>query len=96
MPASFEFWRDQNNCVDLVKDSIWPDQEISDGTRVITHEHIACDSSVIVKLYEVTDMGHTWPQVNTILSEKRVGKVSHEFNASREIVEFLLQFELKE
>ncbi len=93
---AFEYWRDQNNCLDVVTDSSWADQVISDGTTVITHRHTSCDSNVSVILYEVVNMGHTWPQGSQYLKEKTIGKVSQEFNGAREIADFLLQFELKE
>jgi polyhydroxybutyrate depolymerase len=94
-PAAFEFWRDQNQCVDTVKDSVWNDMDDSDGTTVITHSHISCDSMVNVVLYEVEGMGHTWPQGTQYLKEDRIGKVSQEFNGARTIADFLLSFELK-
>ena len=93
---AFEFWRDQNNCLDEVEDEDWADMDSNDGTTVTTHKHTSCDSSVTVILYEVNDMGHTWPQGQQYLREKRIGKVTQEFNGALEIATFFLQFELKE
>lgn len=92
---AFEFWRDQNNCLDEVILEDWADQDSDDGTTVTTHRHTACDSSVTVILYEVNEMGHTWPEGQQYLREKHIGKVSQEFNGAQEIATFLLQFELK-
>lgn len=89
-PACFEFWRNQNDCVDIAQDSIWDDMDSDDGTTVVVHSHADCDSSVQVILYQVNGMGHTWPQGLQYGFEQNIGTVSQEFNGSRAILEFLL------
>lgn len=93
-PASFDFWVNQNNCIDAVKDSVWADMVPDDGTSVITHSHANCDSSVQTVLYEIQGMGHTWPSGNRAFKERTTGKQSLEINASMVIAEFLLQHTL--
>lgn len=93
-PESFEFWRDYNNCTDEVQDSAWADVHSRDGTNVLVHSHVSCDSSTQVILYQVVGMGHTWPMGTQYLKEKRIGKVSKEFNGAEEIANFLLMHEL--
>lgn len=94
-PASFDFWVNQNNCVDMVTDSTWADLDQNDGTSVITHSHFDCDSSVQVILYEILGGGHTWPQLDSPFDEDWVGKVSQEINATEVILEFLFQHTLE-
>ena len=95
-PDTYIFWRDHNGCYDFGVDSSWADMDPDDGTTVIVHSHVSCDSSTNVILYEVKGMGHTWPQGSQYLKESRIGKVSQEFNGPEVISNFLLSFELKQ
>ena len=94
MPETFAHWKAVNNCLGVVKDSVWNDLDPNDGTTVITHTYLDCDSAVKVVLYEVKGMGHTWPQGFEFFKESRVGKTSREFDAALVIADFFLAHEL--
>lgn len=93
-PDAFDFWVNKNNCIDAVQDSVWVDMVPDDGTSIVTHTHVNCDSSVQTILYEIQGMGHTWPGGNRAFKEKTTGKQSLEIDASMVIAEFLLQHTL--
>ena len=47
-----------------------------------------CGSGREVRLYTITNGGHTWPDGSQYLPESSVGKVSKDINANTEIWKF--------
>jgi polyhydroxybutyrate depolymerase len=64
-----------------------------DQGTVITHVARDCTNFSELRLYEIIGGGHTWPGGYQYLSERIVGRVSHELNASNEIWKFFRRFE---
>jgi polyhydroxybutyrate depolymerase len=88
---SFRRWSSMDQCGAA---SAGPtiDRQPDDGTQVIVHDATHCAGGIAVRLYEVRGGGHTWPGGSPYLTERLVGKVSREIDASTEIWEFVSRF----
>ncbi|MET9486915.1 PHB depolymerase family esterase [Nocardia sp. NPDC006630] len=83
------FWRTRDAC-DPVATTALP-QQSADGTSVSV-ETSTCASGSAVELYSVTGGGHTWPGGPQYLPKAVVGPVSHQFDATQVIWQFLSAF----
>ncbi|GAB0107404.1 PHB depolymerase family esterase [Nocardia sp. JMUB6875] len=87
--ATQQLWRRQNAC-DAATTTQLP-QRADDGTSV-TVQSSDCAGGAKVQLYVVTNGGHTWPDGSQYLPQALVGKVTHQFDGSAVIWQFLSQF----
>ena len=55
-----EFWAAHNGCSEFA-DSALEDHN-GDGVSGVLHKYTSCDSGTSVEVYEVTNMGHVWPE----------------------------------
>lgn len=82
--ASMEKWRVRNGCGTTSRATAFPDLDTSDGTTASksTYENCRHTTSIVT----VFGGGHTWP--HGYLHNKSVGNLSHDFSASKVIVDF--------
>ena len=84
-----EEWAMKNGCdLGRVKVTELPDRDPNDGTTVTRTFYGAENPEGEVLLYTVHGGGHTWPMGHPYLTERLVGKVSHEIDACDLIWEF--------
>lgn len=55
-----EFWAAHNNCATFSSETF--DDYNGDGLSGVLHEHSDCTDGTLVQVYEITDMGHVWPE----------------------------------
>lgn len=84
---SFQRWLALDRCDKPITDSP-VDRVHDDGTTLVIHTARHCADDSEARLYEIRGGGHTWPGGSPHLSERIVGKVSRELNASEVIWEF--------
>jgi polyhydroxybutyrate depolymerase len=90
---TFERWMKLGDCalpITHAPRNLVPD----DGTSLVRHIARECKNGAEVRLYEISGGGHTWPSGSPYLTERLVGKVSRELNASEEIWSFVSRFSL--
>ncbi|MGW4245123.1 extracellular catalytic domain type 1 short-chain-length polyhydroxyalkanoate depolymerase [Nocardia sp. NPDC004722] len=87
--ATQQFWRQQNGC-DAATTTPLP-QQTDDGTTV-TLTSSDCSGGAQVQLYSIAGGGHTWPDGPQYLPQALVGKVSHQFDATDVIWQFMSRF----
>jgi len=78
-------WASRNDCESTPLVENIPDT-IGDGTSTAAHRYQGCAKPVVLLLIE--NGGHTWPGGYQYFRERRIGKMSLDFSASEEIVEF--------
>jgi polyhydroxybutyrate depolymerase len=78
-------WAIRNGCGDAPAVERIPDRS-PDGTSATVHRYRDCDNPLTLILIE--NGGHTWPGGYQYFRERRIGRMSLDFNASEEIVEF--------
>ena len=71
-----EFWAAHNRCSEFSASEF--EDHNGDGVSGVLHKYTGCDAGTFVEVYEVTDMGHVWP-------EKRRGD---DINAAEIVWEF--------
>jgi polyhydroxybutyrate depolymerase len=90
---SFEHWMKLGDCALPITHSPRNKNE-ADGTTVVRHVARECKDGAEIRLYEILGGGHTWPGGATHLSERVVGKTSHQIDAAEEIWNFLSRYSL--
>ena len=89
VPDTIRFWRMHNNCADDYTETILPDKDPDDGTRVKQKKHTECESGTEVTLLTIVGGGHTWPGApERPRMKKRTGNTSYDIDASEVIWEF--------
>ena len=78
---------ERNGCADDAQPTEMVDRS-NDGTRVTALAYRDCRSKSQVLLYRIEGGGHTWPGGYQYLSERLVGRTSHDINACDEIWRF--------
>ncbi|MGB5809261.1 MAG: PHB depolymerase family esterase [Polyangiales bacterium] len=78
---TFEFWRRHNSCRDVAQSMI-PDFNPDDGTRIERTKALDCNDGMKVELFAVQGAGHTWPSGWQYLPEAMVGRTSHDIDAA--------------
>jgi len=86
---SFERWVKIGDCA-LPVTHMPKNQSADDGTSLVRHVARECKDGGEVRLYEILGGRAYVAGGSAYLTEKLVGKVSHELNASEEILEFRL------
>ena len=89
-----DFWVNNNNCRTTLPKVNLPDVNLNDSSSVAVFEYTDGDANSIVKYYEITGGGHTWPGVP--LPNQNLGNVNMDIEASKVLWEFFDQFELFE
>lgn len=85
---TFERWLELDGCSRSRRGGARTDNNPADKTVVVVHRE-RCRVDVEVRLYEIQGGGHTWPGGVAYASERLVGRVSQEMDASREIWTFM-------
>lgn len=78
-------WAGRNGCQAVPAIEEVPDTS-ADGTSTTVYRYRDCNKPVVLLLTQ--DGGHTWPGGYQYFHERRIGKMSLDFNASEEIVKF--------
>jgi polyhydroxybutyrate depolymerase len=83
-----QFWVRANSCNPEPRTLDLPDYDPNDGTRVKYAQFSGGRQGSEVVVYGIEGGGHTWPGGTQFLSEKLVGKVCRDVNASELIWDF--------
>lgn len=87
-PDAFAYWLSLHNCsATSTMTTALPDVA-NDGTTISVARNAGCGSGGEVRLYTVTNGGHTWPGGSQYLPESMIGKTSADLNANDEIWSF--------
>ena len=87
-----DYYATNNSCITLDVQQL--PQVNDDGVNTEKWVYSDCDNNAKCILFKNIGAGHTWPSGNSSLSENTVGKESSEIDASRELMNFFLQYEL--
>ncbi|HEY8078657.1 MAG TPA: hypothetical protein VIF62_31215 [Labilithrix sp.] len=82
---SMEGWRLRNGCSAETDETPLADRDPSDGTHATLVRWRGCRASV--ELVRVDGGGHTWPNGDPYFSERRIGRVTHDFG-SEVVIDF--------
>jgi polyhydroxybutyrate depolymerase len=82
---SMALWAGVNGCT-APTDSLLPERDRADGTRVRRASYPGCRRGRPVQLYRIEGGGHTWP--GGPAAGASVGRVSREVDATALIVQF--------
>jgi len=85
VPDTMKGWASRNACEGTPLVERVPDT-IRDGTTTTAQRYQSCSKPLV--LFLVENGGHTWPGGNQYFRERRIGKMSLDFNASEEIIRF--------
>jgi polyhydroxybutyrate depolymerase len=55
-----EFWAAHNDCATFRSETF--DDYNGDGVSGVLHQHSDCSNGTLVQVYEITNMGHVWPE----------------------------------
>ena len=55
-----EFWAAHNECATFRSEPF--DDYNGDGVSGVLHQHSDCSNGTLVQVYEITNMGHVWPE----------------------------------
>jgi polyhydroxybutyrate depolymerase len=87
-----EYYASNNACTTLNVEEL---PEVNDdGINTEKWTYTDCDNNAKCILFKNKGAGHTWPSGKSSLGENTVGKESSEIDASRELMNFFLLFEL--
>jgi polyhydroxybutyrate depolymerase len=87
-----DYYAANNNCNTLNTEEL---PEVNDdGITTEKWVYSNCTNNSKCVLFKNIGAGHTWPSGDSSLGENVVGKESSEINASRELMNFFLQYEL--
>ena len=81
-----------NNCSTLTVQEL--PQVNDDGVNTEKWVYSDCSANTQCILFKNIGAGHTWPSGDSSLGESTVGKESSEIDASRELMNFFLEYEL--
>lgn len=88
------FWADQLGCVDLAKTVTALPDTVNDGTTVDLLRYPLCLAGGEVRMYTVNGGGHAWPGGWQYLPVPLIGATTMDIDATREIVDFALNYSL--
>ena len=83
----FAGWTSRDECTGAPTKRALP-VVVKDGTSITVTSAAGCPARVGVELWTVVGGGHTWPGGTQYLSERLVGKVSHQVSAPKVIWSF--------
>jgi polyhydroxybutyrate depolymerase len=89
IPNVLNYWVNFNNCNATPVITDVPNTILSDGCTAMHYFYAGGTSGVDVEHYKVIDGGHTWPG-----SMFNIGVTNNDFNASKKIWQFFLQYDL--
>jgi polyhydroxybutyrate depolymerase len=89
IPNVLNYWVNFNNCNATPVITDVPNTILSDGCTAMHYFYAGGSSGVDVEHYKVIDGGHTWPG-----SMFNIGVTNNDFNASKKIWQFFLQYDL--
>lgn len=87
-PDAYAFWLSRHNCTASATTTTALPDTVADGTTTSVQTNTGCGSGGEVRLYTVSNGGHTWPGGKQYLSESLIGKTSQDFKANTEIWNF--------
>jgi len=89
IPNVLNYWVNFNNCNATPVITDVPNTSQTDGCTAMHYFYAGGSSGVDVEHYKVIDGGHTWPG-----SMFNIGVTNNDFNASKKIWQFFLQYDL--
>ena len=93
--GSVAFWAKAASCTaGQTTDTALPDRDPNDGTRVSLLSYSACPAITGVRLYTITNGGHTWPGSTYSGYTLELGRTTFDIDATLELWNFLSQYAL--
>ncbi len=89
IPNVLSYWVNFNNCNPTPVVSDVPNTSLSDACTAVHYLYSNGTNGVDVEHYQVIDGGHTWPG-----SIFNIGVTNNDFNASKKIWQFFLQYDI--
>jgi polyhydroxybutyrate depolymerase len=89
IPNVLSYWVSFNNCNTTPVVTDVPNTNLTDGCTAVHYVYSGGTNGVDVEHYEIIDGGHTWP--GSIFT---VGVTNYDFNASKKIWEFFMQYDI--
>jgi polyhydroxybutyrate depolymerase len=89
IPNVLSYWVNFNNCNTTPVVTDVPNTNLTDGCTAVHYVYSGGTNGVDVEHYEIIDGGHTWP--GSIFT---VGVTNNDFNASKKIWQFFLQYDI--
>lgn len=93
-PHTAAFWAARNGCGPVPVDTLLPDVDPDDGTRVVRHEWTGCPADAPVVLYEIQGGGHNWPGAIPFLPPPILGGQTYDIVANDVVWDFVSRFNL--
>ncbi len=84
--ATLEGWRVRNGCASMFTDAAVPDRDPADGTTAVHRRWVGCQAAL--EIIRVDGGGHTWPGGWQYFGTGRIGRLSHDFSATNEVLAF--------
>lgn len=91
-PRSAAFWAANNGCAAATVDTLLPDLDPGDGTRVVRHEWTGCPEDAPVVFYEIRGGGHNWPGGIPFLPPPILGGQTYDIVANDVVWDFVSRF----
>ena len=89
IPNVLSYWVNFNNCNTTPVVTDVPNTNLTDGCTAVHYVYSGGTNGVDVEHYKIIDGGHTWPG-----SLFTVGVTNYDFNASKKIWEFFMQYDI--
>lgn len=89
IPNVLSYWVNFNNCNTTPVVTDVPNTNLTDGCTAVHYVYSGGTNGVDVEHYKIIDGGHTWP--GSIFT---VGVTNYDFNASKKIWEFFMQYDI--
>jgi polyhydroxybutyrate depolymerase len=89
IPNVLSYWVNFNNCNATPVVTDVPNTNLTDGCTAVHYVYSGGTNGVDVEHYKIIDGGHTWPG-----SVFTVGVTNNDFNASKKIWQFFLQYDI--
>lgn len=85
-----KYWVERNGCnsAAIKNESVIPDTNKEDGSRVSVEKYSGCKNKTEVILYRIHGGGHTWPGGPQYLPVNIIGRTNCDFDATKDIWEF--------
>ncbi len=87
-PDTYAYWLALHNCATTASVTMALPDLADDGTTIALTGNTGCGSGGEVRLYTITDGGHTWPGGSQYLPVFLIGRTSRDLDANTEIWNF--------
>ena len=84
-------WATHNHCQQKPVNTVLPDTDPSDGTRVTRISYRDGRQGTEVQLLKIDGGGHNWPNTRQYAPESLIGKTCRDIDATEELLQFFLK-----